>query len=137
MRQAVKFLLDRMDTHPEEFYEHRSMHAAHHWAGLINDHKKFFTKEEAEAIKSKLSDVNLDMLAQTITTKLLAPKESEYDPIDTGFGSAPIRAEGQRVTYAMQNRYQLDAQQMQLDAARIQAEHMKAHTEYLKAKGEL
>lgn len=137
MRQAVEFLLERMDSHPEEFYQHRPSGVKHHWVGLINDNKKFFTEEEAEAIRLKLSEINMDRFSQAIAERLLAPEEREDDPIDTGFGSAPIRAEGQRVTYGMQNRYQLDAQQMQLDAHRIQVEHMKAHIEYLKAKGEL
>ena len=137
MRQAVKFLLDRMDTHPEEFYEHRSIHAFHHWVGLINDNKKFFTEEEAEAIRLKLSEINMDRFSQAIAERLLAPEPDsepvigEFDAmgrLQQSFGAAPIRAEGQRVTYGMQNRYQLEDHQY---------EHMKAQYELLKAKAGL
>ena len=129
MRQAVEFLLERMDTHPEEFHQHRPSGVKHHWCGLINDNKKFFTEEEAEAIKNKLSAINMDRFAQSITERLLAPDEVEL----TGFGDAPRRAEGQQVAYALQNRY--EAAEIQAHRLAHQQEilehHMKTHFEAL------
>ena len=47
MRDAVRFLLERMDTNPEEFYQQRSNAGKHEWLSTINAYKKFFNDEES------------------------------------------------------------------------------------------
>jgi hypothetical protein len=119
MRDIVKFLLTRMETHPEEFYQERKSGVKFNWSHQIKDNKKFMTEDEYKAVWSKYSEINLERAMREVTERLLAPS----DEVELhGFGNAPVRAEGQSVVYAMKNRYQIEEIQAQMEYQRAMME---------------
>lgn len=73
MRDAVKFLIDRMETNPEEFLQSRVLHEAKHdWIPTINDYKKYFNEEEKQLVMTKLSEINLEHMKKFIAERLLS-----------------------------------------------------------------
>ena len=79
MRDGVKFLLDRMDTNPEEFYQQRNRDGKHEWLSTINAYKKFFNEEEKELVQTKLSEINLEQMKSYVVEKLLASNENDEE----------------------------------------------------------
>jgi len=74
MRDLVRFLLTRMETHPEEFYQDRKTGVKYNWSHQVKDNKKFMTEDEYKAVWSKYSEINLNRTMQEITERLLAPE---------------------------------------------------------------
>lgn len=116
MRDLVKFLLTRMETHPEEFYQDRKSGVKFNWSHQIKDNKKFMTDDEYKAVWEKYSEINLERVMQDVTERLLAP-EPVVEEL-SGFGNAPVRAEGQAVAYALNNRYQIEEIKARLEHQR-------------------
>ena len=111
MRDIVKFLLTRMETHPEEFYQDRKSGVKFNWSHQIKDNKKFMTDDEYKAVWSKYSEINLERAMQDVTERLLSPS----DEVELhGFGNAQIKGAGMAVTYA----------------DRLKIEEIKAQMEY-------
>jgi len=107
MRDLVRFLLTRMETHPEEFYQDRKSGVKYNWSHQIKDNKKFMTEDEYKAVWSKYSEINLERSMQEITERLLAPEpESEI----VAWGSAQIKAQGDAVAYMKQQKLQMEQQ---------------------------
>jgi ABC-type phosphate transport system auxiliary subunit len=78
MRDAVKFLIDRMDTNPEEFLQSRVLNEARHdWIPTINDYKKYFSEEEKQLVQTKLSEINLEHMKKFIAERLLAADQRD------------------------------------------------------------
>ena len=114
MRQLVEFILGRMDTHPEEFYQDRKTGVKFNWTHLIKDNKKFMSDEEYKIIWDKFSEINLAHAMEQVTERLLAPS----DEVELhGFGNAPVRVEGDAVTYAMQK--------LQVEEIKARMEHQR------------
>lgn len=86
MRDLVRFLLTRMETHPEEFYQDRKSGVKYNWSHQIKDNKKFMTEDEYKAVWSKYSEINLERAMQDVTERLLSPEpipatvEDYYEP---------------------------------------------------------
>lgn len=107
MRDIVKFLLTRMETHPEEFYQDKKSGVKFNWSHQIKDNKKFMTEDEYKAVWSKYSEINLERSMQEITERLLAPS----DEVELhGFGNAPIKAQGDAVAYMKQQQIRMEQQ---------------------------
>lgn len=78
MRDAVKFLIDRMDTNPEEFLQSRVLNEARHdWIPTINDYKKYFSEEEKQLVQTKLSEINLEHMKKFIAERLLSEDQRD------------------------------------------------------------
>jgi len=85
MRDLVKFLLTRMETHPEEFYQDRKTGVKYNWSHQVKDNKKFMTEDEYKAVWSKYSEINLNRAMQEITERLLSP-EPTSEIMEQGYG---------------------------------------------------
>lgn len=76
MNDGVKILLERMQTHPEEFQGDYNK-----WADLINRYEKFFTASERSMINGAITNIRRDEFTTIVMEKLLAEdKPVEIDP---------------------------------------------------------
>jgi hypothetical protein len=125
MRDIVKFLLARMETHPEEFYQDKKSGVKFNWSHQIKDNKKFMTDDEYKAVWGKYSEINLERAMRDVTERLLAPEPVVEELV--GFGNALAKAEGKSVAYAMKNRYQIEEIQAQMEYQRkMMEQNLKA-----------
>lgn len=114
MRDAVKFLLERMDTNPDEFYQQQTYNNKHEWLSTINAYKKFFNEEEKEAVQAKLSDINLEQMKSFVVNKLLTREEEEKEILNTQSLTELVKAfrHTEDAKKLMVNQHQLDAIKM-------------------------
>lgn len=91
MTNAVTALLERMDTHPEEFIEGEFSYVRHGLSQLINDTRwenvtwtmlgdgnkslAIFTPEETDAYTTKLGGIIRQKLEEDVCKELLKPRE--------------------------------------------------------------
>ena len=108
MRDLVRFLLTRMETHPEEFYQDRKSGVKYNWSHQIKDNKKFMTEDEHKAVWSKYSEINLERSMQEITERLLSP-EPTSEVMEQGYGQ-PLK---------------LSMSKPQIDMIKAQMEHQR------------
>jgi hypothetical protein len=94
---GVEALLDRMKTHPEEFFE--SGERRGRWAFIYKD---YFKDCLSEAEKGRLHDglrtIRRMEFEATIVKELL--KDEMQEPEEEDFGLAPVKAPGGTVTYS-------------------------------------
>lgn len=88
MRKLVEFLLARMETHPEEFYQDRKTDVKHNWMHTVKDSKKFLTDEEYKAIWEKVSEINLAYTMERVTEKLFEPENEDIYEAYDGYRTA-------------------------------------------------
>jgi hypothetical protein len=76
MNDGVKILLERMQTHPEEFHgEHNR------WSEVINKFEKFFNVSERALINGALTSIRREELTRVVMQELLhEPTPIEVDP---------------------------------------------------------
>jgi hypothetical protein len=103
MRDLVKFLLTRMETHPEEFYQDRKTGVKYNWSHQVKDNKKFMTEDEYKAVWSKYSEINLNRAMQEITERLLSP-EPTSEIMEQGYGQPLTDA----MVYMQQQKVQME-----------------------------
>ena len=66
MNDGVKILLERMQTHPEEFHgEHNR------WSDVINKFEKFFNTSERALINGALTNIRREELTHVVMQELL------------------------------------------------------------------
>lgn len=106
MRDIVKFLLTRMETHPEEFYQERKSGVKFNWSHQIKDNKKFMTEDEYKAVWSKYSEINLERAMREVTERLLAP-EPTSEIMEQGYYAQPLT---EAVAYMQQQKVQMEQQ---------------------------
>lgn len=76
MNDGVKILLERMQTHPEEFYGHYNK-----WTEIINNFEKFFNTSERALINGALTNLRREELTQVVMQEILRePTPVEIDP---------------------------------------------------------
>jgi hypothetical protein len=86
---AVELALSRMDSNPSEFtYEGGK------WRHMLEQHTRWMSKEEKDAINEKLRNINLDNMRKTMTRKILSdgaisPVESTALPVGASWITAP------------------------------------------------
>ena len=114
MRDAVKFLLERIETNPEEFLQDRKSEVKHKWLQTINSYKKFFNEEETKAIQSKLSEINLEHMKTFVVNKLFEQDEEEKETLNTQSLTELVKAfrHTEEAKKLMVNQHQLDAIKM-------------------------
>jgi hypothetical protein len=66
MNDGVKILLDRMQTHPEEFYGHYNR-----WTEIIDKFEKFFNANERALINGALTNIRRDEFTQIVMQEIL------------------------------------------------------------------
>ena len=76
MNDGVKILLERMKTHPEEFYG-----AYNRWTETIERFEKFFNASEKALINGALTNIRRDEFTQIVMNEILRePTPVEIDP---------------------------------------------------------
>jgi hypothetical protein len=106
MNDGVKILLERMQTHPEEFHGDYNR-----WTEVINKFEKFFNANERALINGALTNIRREELTQIVMQEILRePTPVEMSPM----------AERMRAMRLMPTHYQPPTQE-QVD--RIRAEH--------------
>jgi len=76
MNDGVKILLERMQTHPEEFYGEHSR-----WSDVLNKFEKFFNTSERALINGALTNIRREELTRVVMQELLhEPTPVEIDP---------------------------------------------------------
>lgn len=98
---GVNVLLERMKTHPEEFFE--SGERRGRWAFLYKDYfKDSMTESEKGRLHEALKNVRrmeLDALVLKELMKEEEPKEAEVAEQSQGFANAVMKTSGQKVRY--------------------------------------
>ena len=76
MNDGVKILLERMQTHPEEFHGDFNK-----WVHIINEFEKFFNASERALINGALSNIRREEFTRVVMQELLRePTPVEVDP---------------------------------------------------------
>jgi hypothetical protein len=76
MNDGVKILLERMKTHPEEFYG-----SYNRWTEVIERFEKFFNASERALINGALTNIRRDEFTQIVMNEILRePIPVEIDP---------------------------------------------------------
>lgn len=68
MMDAVKILLERMDTHPEEFTKNGT------WAAIIFEYKDLIPPDEIELLDAKLNEARIKQFTATVLEQLMRDK---------------------------------------------------------------
>lgn len=116
MNDGVKILLERMQTHPEEFYGHYNK-----WTEVIDKFEKFFNANERALINGALTNLRREEFTRVVMQEILRePTPVEIDPNThtiNRMGRAPW---GTGVTTEQLEKLKLT---MQKEAEKIRAEH--------------
>ena len=76
MNDGVKILLERMQTHPEEFHGEPNR-----WADILNKFEKFFNASERALINGALTNIRRDEFTRVVMQELLRESTPvEIDP---------------------------------------------------------
>ena len=70
MNDGVALLLERMKTHPEEFFDFGSK-----WAGVIGEHKDFLEAEDRQALTDGLNKLMQQRFTEKVMEELIDPTE--------------------------------------------------------------
>ena len=74
MNDGVKILLERMQTHPEEFFDESSrLHVTSKWGKLIADHQDFLEPEDKNALNDGLKKLHRQIFTEKVLEKLVNP----------------------------------------------------------------
>ena len=85
MNDGVKILLERMNTHPEEFHGDYNK-----WVEVINKFDKFFTTSERSMINGALTNIRRDEFTSIIMEELLR----EHTPVEVDPNTFTINTTG-------------------------------------------
>ena len=76
MNDGVKILLERMQTHPEEFYGNYNR-----WTEIIERFEKFFDTSERALVNGALTNIRREEFTQIVLNEILQePVPVEIDP---------------------------------------------------------
>lgn len=76
LHDAVKLLLKRMETHPEEFPTETGYHLQGRWAKLLEKYAPFMSEAEEKAISDAKRNLCMHRMHEDIMKELLAPEEN-------------------------------------------------------------
>jgi hypothetical protein len=76
MNDGVKILLERMQTHPDEFFDESSrLHVTSKWGTLIADHQNFLELEDKKALDEGLNKLMQQHFTEKVLEKLVGLTE--------------------------------------------------------------
>ena len=75
MNDGVKILLERMQTHPEEFHGEYNK-----WVEVIGKFEKFFTASERSLINGALTNIRREEFTSLIMQELLREHTQQREP---------------------------------------------------------
>lgn len=76
MNDGVKILLERMETHPEEFIGDAGF-AYSKWGSLISAYKEHLTPEDRIALDNELCKLHQQRFTEKVLEELVDPKKSD------------------------------------------------------------
>ena len=127
MNDGVKILLERMKTHPEEFYG-----GYNRWTETIERFEKFFNASERALINGALTNIRRDEFTQIVMNEILRePTPVEVDPDTYTIKTAGRYAFNSPTT--MSNHIRLGQETLDEDTIT----HMKEHLKQLKIAGKI
>jgi hypothetical protein len=78
MMDAVRILLDRMDTHPEEFTPHGP------WAGIINAYRDLIPPDETELLNEKINEARTKQFTAAVIEQLMRGNDPKTEWLKSG-----------------------------------------------------
>lgn len=104
MMDAVKILLERMDTNPEEFTRHGP------WGSIIHEYKDLIPPDEIELLDRKMDEVRVKQFTAAVLNQLMRDKDegverfrlSANGTIGVGVSTHDVR---DSLVYKTKNRY--------------------------------
>jgi hypothetical protein len=76
MNDGVALLLERMKTHPEEFFdEGNRLQVTSKWGVLIADHQDFLELEDKKALNEGLKKLHQQLFTEKVLEELIDPAE--------------------------------------------------------------
>lgn len=103
---GVDALIDRMKTHPEEFFGDSGR-----WRFMYKEHfRDVMSETEKGRLHEALKAVRRMEFDSMVVKELMKEEvQEELDLDDNPFGSAPVKREGSTVKYDTKNRYKFTA----------------------------
>ena len=126
MNDGVKILLERMETHPEEFNGEINK-----WGNLILYYKDYLDPEDADALNTGINKLLQQRFTEKVMEELVDPKKSSLKDIINQYqvkGMPSVGTTRGLYSNGIGGNATLLAQQQ------LQTEHMKAHIEALRAE---
>jgi hypothetical protein len=116
MNDGVKILLERMQTHPQEFYGHYNR-----WTEVIDKFEKFFNTSERALINGALTNIRREEFTQIVMQEILRePTPVEIDPNTYTFNtvgrdpwSAPALISNQHATTSAKLALEIQKEQLE------------------------
>ena len=96
MNDGVKILLERMETHPDEFFDFGSK-----WASVIGDHKDFLEVEDRQALTDGLNKLMQQRFTEKVMEELLDPKPLELEDVIKQYRATGISSVGQTLASSL------------------------------------
>lgn len=85
MNDGVKILLERMETHPEEF-AYKANEGTSKWGGLLANYKHCFTNEEITAVEEGIKNIERTRFTELVLEGLVDPKPLKDSEIPIRIG---------------------------------------------------
>ena len=129
MNDGVKILLERMQTHPEEFVDETNLGATK-WSGVLNYYDNVLTLEEKKAIQEGVLKLKRDAFTKQVMEILLE------EPVKIDPDTFTIKTAGRYAFNApttMSNHIRLGQETLDEDTIT----HMKEHLKQLKLAGKI
>ena len=80
MNDGVKILLERMETHPDEF-AYKANEGTSKWGGLLANYKHCFTNEEITAVEEGIKNIERTRFTELVLEELVDPKKSSLEDV--------------------------------------------------------
>ena len=89
---GVDLLLKRMESNPDDFISGGNM-----WH-LVEHNKRWFTKEEKDAIGKKMTEIHMAKFHKELMAKILKSDERPV-AVESNFGAAQVKQSGTTLSY--------------------------------------
>ena len=122
MHPAVKTILSRMKSHPDEFSNSGK------WNQVIGDYKKWFTKEEQDAVNEGLRELRMGQFQERVFKILTDDTLDQTIEDNSAFGMAPMKMSGQPIRMQSSSPSQI-AMQHHIDSLKEEIRRMRIRGE--------
>lgn len=112
MHPAVETILSRMKSHPDEFVNSGK------WTQAIGDYKKWFTKEELDAVNEGLRELRMGQFQERIFKILTDDTLDQTIEDNSKYGQPPLSRQRIRM-------HSSSPTQIELEAIKLEIEKMK------------
>jgi hypothetical protein len=138
MNDGVRILLERMETHPEEF---DAMGRDSKWENLVYKFNEWLDEEDKEAFKNAIKKMRQQKFTELVLEELVDPKKSSLEDVINQYrvkgmpsvGQTQLSSTGQSQFSNTNGLYPngIGGNANYQKAQQMQIEHIKAHVEAL------